>query len=674
MRLKAVRVENFRKFENKEVQMDERITTLSWENRAGKTTIADAIAWALTGKLYNGSSDIASIKPKTNSKAKASVELEFETGWTGERPATVTLRKEFEEAWVRTRGTDIVTMTGHTTQSYINGVKQSETEYERAVLSMFNIKDKDYTQALNNVYYFSTTMPWQKRREILMALIGQITAADVFQKAPETKQIDELLKKYGYDAPTAKKNVEQAIKGPGGLKEIIKDLTSKIDGAKILNPVSSEEYNRSKELISENKEKIVALKVAKSSTENPEVKVKQGLLNQAIQEKAQCQEADAKDLEAINSEVAKRLAFLDDLIKKHSTNEEKTRSILSLARGLLTTKTGQIAAQKQNKQRLEYTINNLSHEFDTIAESKIEAQTVRAKCPDCGCEFDITINEAEVQKFQIEKVKRIEGINAAGVQAKEEIKAIDKFIQETETVAEQVAKDIEAYTTELQRTEKSLQELKSDRAKETEKMRYHYVSKKTEEAAAKVSQIQETIRNLQEENREVGQYQEAVKKLEEETASLEAIVDRYNAQAIILKNKMTLEERMQAETKKLAARESEADLLNVYTKTKIEIMNDRLVSIFPDIRFQLVQENIKQDSWDEVCYVLDPTPNGMVPYATTNTESQIRLGVKIIETIRDGLGIEHLPIVIDNAEAITLSNRTFSGDSQIICMVASEEQ
>jgi hypothetical protein len=110
-----------------------------------------------------------------------------------------------------------------------------------------------------------------------------------------------------------------------------------------------------------------------------------------------------------------------------------------------------------------------------------------------------------------------------------------------------------------------------------------------------------------------------------------------------------------------------SDLLGMYVSKLLVILNQRLTTIFGDIKFRLIEANIKEGSYNEVCDVLDKD----VPYDRTNTASQIKIGVKLIEAIRRQKSYPKLPIIIDNAEAVVA--RDFNTDSQVICLIAGKE-
>jgi hypothetical protein len=97
----------------------------------------------------------------------------------------------------------------------------------------------------------------------------------------------------------------------------------------------------------------------------------------------------------------------------------------------------------------------------------------------------------------------------------------------------------------------------------------------------------------------------------------------------------------------------------------LKILNQKLELVFGDIKFRLIEENIKEGSWNEVCDVMD----GKVPYDRTNTASQIKLGVKLVDALRKKFKYQTIPLIIDNAEAVVDRSR-FDTESQIVCLIA----
>jgi hypothetical protein len=114
----------------------------------------------------------------------------------------------------------------------------------------------------------------------------------------------------------------------------------------------------------------------------------------------------------------------------------------------------------------------------------------------------------------------------------------------------------------------------------------------------------------------------------------------------------------------LAELEITTDLLSIYVNTLYKIIDVKLQDLLPNVKFRLIEPNIKDGSWNEVCDVMD----GLVPYDRTNTASQIKIGIQVINGLREAMSIKLIPLIIDNAEAVV--DRQFATQAQVITLVA----
>ena len=116
VKITNVEIKNFRNIKSASLNLRDR-SAIEGQNALGKTNALEAICFALTNYLLDGSSDLKSIKPKDDMSAKVSVKLTFSNEKTFE--------KVYYENWVKTRGTEEVKLAGHTTEYYVNGAKVS---------------------------------------------------------------------------------------------------------------------------------------------------------------------------------------------------------------------------------------------------------------------------------------------------------------------------------------------------------------------------------------------------------------------------------------------------------------------------------------------------------------------------------------------------------------------
>ncbi len=106
----------------------------------------------------------------------------------------------------------------------------------------------------------------------------------------------------------------------------------------------------------------------------------------------------------------------------------------------------------------------------------------------------------------------------------------------------------------------------------------------------------------------------------------------------------------------------------LFTKTKVRMLTERINGKFKNVRFRLFVEQINGGVKDD-CEVMIPTEDGnLVPFTFANNAARINAGLEIINTLSHHWGIE-MPVFIDNAESVT---KLLQMDTQVIRLVVSE--
>jgi hypothetical protein len=109
-------------------------------------------------------------------------------------------------------------------------------------------------------------------------------------------------------------------------------------------------------------------------------------------------------------------------------------------------------------------------------------------------------------------------------------------------------------------------------------------------------------------------------------------------------------------------------LCELFTKTKVSMLTERINGKFKNVRFRLFQEQIN-GGIKEDCEVMIPSEDGnLVPFTFANNAGRINAGLEIINTLSHHWNIE-MPVFIDNAEGVT---RLLQMDTQVIRLVVSE--
>lgn len=663
MELKKLTLTNVRNFDNETFEFNGN-KEIVMPNKGGKTTLADAISFLLIGKLYSGSSDAASLKPVKDTSLEVTIEALF----MHESGKELELKKVYAENWVKPRGSTEEELKGHTTTCYLNEKKLTVTNYEKELCDFFNVPSTKELNILLNPYYFSQVLSWQDRLEYIQQVTGKVTVDDVVDVAPDTKEIEEDLKKYDID--TLGKKYKNMIKDK---KEVVKDLKIQIKGDNIEIVVSKEEFDKAKEDYDNNLEAITNKRVELQGIKNPTL---ESLKEQREKQKEIIEKSKEADREELSNKNAKINADIDELRTKRDNIQKDKNALENEIRGMQQ----DIENHKKNIANNERSISMKTAEKKTKLDKYYELQGQKyepvesSECPNCG--FDLTAEENKEKeiKFNEEKANKIKSLTSNGKQLKVEIENLEKENQDAKDQIELINETIEAkqeelngYVEELSKISSKLREL--DMAKI-----YSYTSDATKELKEKLDAIEDNIEKERNKMMDDGGLGKEIDKLVDNNKLLKETIDQYNAQQVLIKRKKQREKELVKASGDLSDAEYFEDLLKVYQKAYLEILNAKLEHHFPGIKFMMVEENIKADSWNQTCYVMVEAEQGLVPYETANTESKIKIGVKLADLLSDAFGWSKSPMVIDNAEAVTKNNRDFETDAQVITLVADDLQ
>ena len=159
------------------------------DNATGKTTIMDSFLWLLFDKDSQNSSNfnIKTLDEKGNvihgleHEVKAKLEI---------NKKVIELQKIYKEKWTKKRGEAERTLTGHTTDYFINNVPKKKSEYENY---LSQIIDEDTFKILTNPLHFNTNLHWKDRRDLALNICGEVDQEEIFKKDKGLIQLRPLL-------------------------------------------------------------------------------------------------------------------------------------------------------------------------------------------------------------------------------------------------------------------------------------------------------------------------------------------------------------------------------------------------------------------------------------------------------------------------------------------------
>lgn len=630
MRIISLKLSNFQGIKEQELVFDGKNASIFGDNATGKTTIYNAFTWLLTG---NASTGVKNFTPKTTGahQLEHSAEAIIET----EEGAKYKLKKVFHEVYTKKRGSTEAEFTGHATDYYIDDVPTKEKDFNAKLLLM--IGDAEQVKTLTMPFYFPEEMKWSDRRKILLDVCGDISDEDILLSNSELKPLADMLEGRTVDDMRA-----ILASRCSKLNKDIESIPIRIDEA---NKAISDAPTMSQEDLKSQIENL-GKEIDALMQKRTDLKASDGrneYLKAITEKKAEIESARAKyNL----NESEKKRAYLDGLqnIKNKVTQYEIDSNHLESEINRMESEIADMTKKR----------DELSKEWDAVNDMKWDDS--QGICPTC---------HRPLEQDEVEKLKADFNLNKS---------------QKLETITEKgqkVSKEkIEKKSTELSELKEKLSESKDSLAKAKEELAEFSKNEPTSIAFEETNLFKELNKDLTEIKEPDSVNEDEIKKVDAE------IVEKRNAQDelksalasydMIESQKKRIEE-LRQEQKSLSAEYEKAQmglhLCELFTKTKVEALDEKINSKFKNIRFRLFQEQVNGGIKDD-CEVLIPCDGRLVPFAFANNASRINAGLEVIHTLSDAWGIK-IPVFVDNAEAVTRLDGY--SDMQVIRLVVSEK-
>lgn len=652
IKLINLRLENFKGIKEFDLKLDGLDADIFGKNASGKTTIKDAFTWLLFDKDSNNKAtsnfniktigDDGKVINMLDHVVEAIISVD---------DVEKKLKKVYMEKWNKKSGAAQATFTGHTTKHFINEVPVSKKDYDNEIDELV---EEEAFKLLTDPSYFNEILHWEKRREVLLELAGDITDEEIINSDDKLKKISEFLNNNTIDDH----------------KKIIASKKSNIKKELDHLPTRVDEINHNMPDISDLKEEDINTSIdklnAEISTKNEQINsIKNG--SEAVEIKKQISELEI-ELNKVkanhDSEQSDELHKLETKLKMENTNLELYRDSIR----------PHIQNKKTNEQMIasnEQEMDSLRNEFKELSK-KIKEQSALTfdkhslTCPTCSQELPESEKENAEAKFNKDKsdliesyVSRQDEIQVKGKTLAEENEGLKQLISEHEKEIEKITKQAEVKTEEIERITKQVESTKN-------------LVQPVEENL-KVIQLNNEIKELKERSLNIVESTESeITKIESEINELEAKVKELNndlnkfEQVKVSTNRI---EQLKEEERKLAHEFEELDmqshLIEQFTRTKVKMLNEKINKKFKYARFNLFRETI-EGNLVEIC----ETTYKNVPFSSgLNNAARVNVGLDIINTLSKHYGVQ-APIFIDNAEGVTDLINT---ESQLISLIVSKD-
>jgi molybdopterin converting factor small subunit len=190
MRLISLTLNNFKGIKSFALKPQGKDINIYGDNATGKTTLADAFMWLLFDKDSQNRKDFQIKTLGQDGEPEHGLEHSVEAVLELENGKRITLKKVFKEKWTKKRGSATAEFTGHTTDHFIDGVPAKKKEYDEKIAE---IADEQIFRLLTDPAYFNQQLHWQKRRELLLEVCGDVSDAEVIASKADLSKLADIL-------------------------------------------------------------------------------------------------------------------------------------------------------------------------------------------------------------------------------------------------------------------------------------------------------------------------------------------------------------------------------------------------------------------------------------------------------------------------------------------------
>lgn len=635
MKVNSLELVNFKGITNFKLECEGKSTNIYGANATGKTTIFDAITWLLFGKNSQGKESFGIktiIAGATMHHAEHSVTAEF-----SHNGDVFTLKKVYKEKWVKSIGKLEPEFTGNTTECFIDDVPKKISEYQKFVA---NIVNEDIFKLLTDPLYFNEKLSWQKRREVLLKLCGDITPEEVIGANAELAALIPLMKNKSIDdvktmvkasvaktkkdieriAPAIEENIHNMVEVTGDKEVATKELE------KVSKAIDKLHLELTK--IEENDPRTKAVEKLKSDMERKDIALRKNMLDELDTL------PDSLGLSDINNILDKGRQQLVDL--------QTQKKVLEATIG-----------------RCLVTRSALIQSFGAEKAKVFETKEVETNCPYCGQSLpELKVAEVKnkqqkaLENFNLAKADKLKQINAEGKRNNEERDQAEKELQTIETKITACNAEILTANTQLDSYNAKVGEVKEKWNLAIEVNRDEYMAAIANEESIAV----EGKADIQ---------LEKINELKKEKEQIEEVINNINSnQKLIIRNE-ELRNKEESLSAMFAELSKQLYLVDAYIRTRTDLIDKTIAAKFKLAHFMLFKDNISNDGIEECC---ETCVNG-IPYSDLNKAMKVNVGLDIIMVLSQTHNFT-APVVIDNAESVT--DLLDMGDIQLIRLIVSQ--
>ena len=684
IRIKSISLRNFKGARDCMYTFDGRNARIEGANGSGKTTVFDAFTWLLFGKdskdQTENTFEVKTIDPETGAPIPHLDHwVEAVLFVDGNQ---VTLRRCWNENWVKPTGEVTPVLKGNSTSYYINGHDAgTKKAYDQFVAQLMG---EDVFRLITNPRYFvdDRFTGWQVRRKALMELVKDDPGrervrkefADVADKL-SGRSIEAVRKQVAAEKRANKRDLDDTLARIAGMKEA---LPEKVDQAAVQAEIDAITEGADRELasvIEQIKEidaaiadagKAADAKKAENAAVWAEITAVQLKMGSYIADaKKEAQDKNAARQEAI-LRVKANIAAKEATMKGEKAQAERARKELD--------------ALEQERGRIVSDLQALGERYKA-EKAKAFDYTPDTRCPYCGQELPAASVEEAREKAHaayLEKQRAaVKEITEKAAALKEEGHRMDARIAGTKEIISNSAEKYDLAETEaakwgaelkrleaapaidLIELEKELRDSEAVRAMQREEQELRLKAQRItarpdgmEEQMQRRAELQKQADDIRERCREAIEPLKGRLSVNRERDRQLELISRKEREAKNFADALAADERMEAR-------------LQAYVKADVDSVEEAINGLFRVARWKMFDQTL-EGGLVETCEVC--TKEG-VPYRSMNDAMKTLCGLDVIRVFSERYGAQ-APIFIDNAEGITATE--FGTTSQVIRLVVAD--
>ena len=660
IQFKKLRLLNFCGIRNAEYEFCEYITVISGKNGLGKSTIVNAIMYALFGKDISGNSlDIKTFDKDHNIIREIPHEVELTvrvhcTESEGASNQVIILKRTLTDSW---KGDEC----RNTFKYYVNDEVVTAGEYKKAVDA---ICPEDVFRLCSSTKDF-VYRTWQEQRNKLQALVGDITTEDITEGNSKYDFVVEALKKQDIDKLVhhikyKRKEVQEQLDAvPIRLEELNKSLPEAQDW----EALSTEKAQLNEKLVD------LAHKIQDIRTGGADKVRLDG-----IRKKIEFAEKRKRNMEQGASNLAKDIAVKhqSDVITSDVAVKKAQSTVDELKQKMNGYSETEIHA-KQQKEDCEKKADEINDKIDEATKRTWSWNAEDGICPHCGQ----TLPAADVERIKHESEKRFNDRKADDLKAlDEDFTKLQQAYTELKNLLEKNDEERKVTTNQLVEAHKVLKEAEYHKLEVDAEVPDTY-----EQILAKKEEYQQVVKELAYLQAELDKpsetsSEETAKMLAELEKEREPIEIRYNEVLELLATKETFDRigtRIEDINKdketyqtQLDALDEELDIANEYNQKSCQLLEDRVNGHFAYVKWSLFKTTLDGEKKPFCeCYHVG------VPYSRLNTAAKVNAGIDIAYTFARYNEIS-VPMLLDECESV--NHPICRGGQQIRFVVTTDDE